>query len=97
MLFSMVRRYTILHGGNMKKEFEVYARKSAFTPLEGYCYFARKDDYIEITEWSNGEGFDVSILSISGEKSFSLTGGEFDALNQLVEFVRTEKRFENEN
>lgn len=81
----------------MKKEFEVYARKTAFTPLEGYCYFARKDDYIEVTEWSNGEGFDVSILSISGEKSFSLTEGEFDALEQLVNFMRTDKRLNNEN
>jgi hypothetical protein len=36
---------------------------------------------MEVTEWHNGEGFDVSI---GDEKYFSLTHGEFELLNVLV-------------
>jgi len=35
---------------------------------------------MEVTEWNNGEGFDVTI----DDKHFSLTYGEFELLNVLA-------------
>jgi hypothetical protein len=44
---------------------------------------SKDDDFMEVTEWYNGEGFDVCI----GEKqTFSLTDGQFQALVALVNY-----------
>jgi len=61
-------------------------RKAKFTNLKPYCHFARQDDYIEVTEWSNGEGYDVTIHNVDGIKHMSLTMGEFDALTVLINY-----------
>jgi hypothetical protein len=59
---------------------ETYSRKSAFAELQDYCHLAKGGSFMEVTEWKNGEGFDVTIDS----RSFSLTHGEFDLLNILA-------------
>ena len=51
---------------------KIYNRKSITDKLSKYCTFAKENDFIEVTEWANGEG-----------KSFSLTYGELDAINYL--------------
>jgi hypothetical protein len=61
---------------------ELYDRKAKFTELKKYCHMAKEHDFIEVTEWHNGEGFDVTL----GEKSISLTWGEFDAMTALVHY-----------
>ena len=61
---------------------ETYTRKAVFTDLKKYCHMAKEHDFIEVCEWHNGEGFDVTI----GEKSISLTWGEFEALTTLVHY-----------
>ena len=50
--------------------------------LKDYCHFAKEDDMMEITEWSNGEGVDVVINSSTdrGKIEFNLTFGEWDCL-----------------
>jgi hypothetical protein len=55
-------------------------RKSIRDDLKTYCHLSKNHDYIELTEWSNGEGFDVDINS---REKFSLTRGEFDAIRKL--------------
>ena len=45
--------------------------------------FAKKDDFIEITEWINGEGFDVDVVGKLSTR-FQLTWGEYTALKKLV-------------
>jgi hypothetical protein len=35
---------------------QVSNRKSKFMELKSYCTFAKENDYIEVTEWSNGKG-----------------------------------------
>ena len=42
---------------------ETYERKANFAELESWCYIAKPHDFIEVTEWHNGEGFDVCINS----------------------------------
>lgn len=62
-----------------------YERKSKSLPLKPYCHFAKEHDFMELTQWANGEGFDVSI----DEKTFSLTYGQFQALQVLGNYNET--------
>ena len=59
---------------------EINDRKSIFDDLKKYSHLAKEDDFIEVTEWTNGEGWDITI----NDKHFSLTFGELDAINYLV-------------
>ena len=59
-----------------------YTRTSKFTELKAYDHLSKDDDFIEITEWYNGEGFDVVI----NDKQFQLTYGQFEALQALVHY-----------
>jgi hypothetical protein len=60
---------------------ETYQRKAKMTELKKYDHFAKDGDFIEVCEWHNGEGFDVTIGT---NKQFQLTSGEFEALVALV-------------
>jgi hypothetical protein len=61
-------------------------RKAKFMELKSYCTFAKDNDYIEVTEWSNGEGYDVTISNTGETKHLSLTIGEFEALTVLINY-----------
>jgi hypothetical protein len=39
---------------------------------------------MEVTKWSNGEGYDICIDRKNGQEKFSLTFGEFDLLTVLM-------------
>ena len=58
-------------------------RKSVSGDLNKYDILAKKDDFIEVTEWTNGEGWDISI----NETQFHLTRGELDAINYLTKVL----------
>jgi hypothetical protein len=83
----------------MKKEIELGTRKSAFAKLNEFCTFSmiaeRKDkgDFLEVTEWTNGEGYDIHIIDVNGEKIFSLTWGQMEALKKCVKKI--EKSYTN--
>ncbi len=64
----------------MKKE----TRKSINDDLSKYDIFAKKDDFIEVTEWTNGEGFDIHI---NDEPVISLSSGRLEAINYLVKSI----------
>lgn len=74
----------------MKKEIKIEEskRKALYTELKEFCTFSmhkgRESDFIEVTEWTNGEGFDVHISSGVERESFRLTIGQFEALKKLV-------------
>ena len=55
-------------------------RKSVNDNLRKYDHLAKKDDFIEVTEWTNGEGWDVTI----NEKQLLLTRGELEAIEYLT-------------
>lgn len=63
---------------------EQYTRKALFVHLTDYCHCAGKDDFIEVTEWANGEGLDVNINSTHANQIFQLTWGELKALKKLA-------------
>ena len=62
---------------------EKYNRKAVFSYLKKYDNLAGEHDFIEITEWNNGEGFDVEITGKLSSR-FQLTWGEFKALKKLI-------------
>lgn len=37
-------------------------RKSVNDNLCKYDHLAKEDDFIEVTEWTNGEGWDITIM-----------------------------------
>lgn len=69
---------------------EFVNRKSVHDDLKKYDYISKDNGYIEVTEWTNGEGIDVTIESGS-TKLISLTYGELDAINHLQNALRYEK------
>lgn len=58
--------------------------KQIFDDLSKYCIFAHKDDFITVTEWANGEGYDIDIGGRK-DKQFSLTSGELEAIVFLTQ------------
>ena len=59
---------------------EFAERKSVNDKLRKYDLLAKDGDFIEITEWTNGEGWDVTI----NEKQLLLTRGELEAIEYLT-------------
>lgn len=59
---------------------EISNRKSVIDNLKLYDCLVNDDKYIEVTEWTNGEGWDISI----GDKLISLSRGELDAITYLT-------------
>lgn len=60
-----------------------YTKKAVFSYLKKYDHIANEEDFIEVTEWKNGEGFDVEIVGKLSIR-FQLTWGEYTALKKLV-------------
>ena len=72
---------------------EFVKRKSVHDKLSKYDYLSNRnsDDFIEVTEWTNGEGIAVAI----NEKVYELTYGQLDAINYLSQVLRYESIKEN--
>lgn len=54
-------------------------RRAVYADLRDYCHMAKPHEIVEVTEWTNGEGWDISI----GNRNFQLTMGELQALQVL--------------
>lgn len=61
-------------------KYDVKDRKSINANLNDFCYLNKPESFIEITEWANGDGFDITI----NDKITSFTRGELDAIKMLV-------------
>lgn len=67
---------------------DTYNRKSAMVDLKKFNFSGNDGDYMEVTEWKNGEGYTVCIETGNRNVLFDITNGEIDALNYLVNAVR---------
>jgi hypothetical protein len=65
------------------KNIEYNKRKSVSCSLKTFDCLAKDSSFIEVTEWTNGEGFDINI----DDKQISLTHGELEAINFLTKSV----------
>lgn len=52
--------------------------------LKKYTYGGKESDYITLTEWANGEGYDIDING----KLISLSNSELEAINYLTLALR---------
>jgi hypothetical protein len=66
-----------------KNGVQISNRKAIFSELAHYDHLSKPDDYIEVTEWSNGEGFDVEV-SGNIDSRFQLTWGQYEAMKALI-------------
>ena len=73
-----------------KEKLEKHTRKSISAGLKEFDFLAKEDDFIEITEWTNGEGYDINISCRNGEKYIAITRGEFDAIKQIIKELNKE-------
>lgn len=62
-------------------------RKSVHDDLKKYDHMAKDDDFIEITEWTCGEGIDITI----NDETISLTYGQLNAINHLQNALQYNK------
>ena len=62
---------------------EKYKRQSVFEELKNYDRFAEENDFIEVTLWHNGEGFDV-VIDGKLPLNFQITWGCYKALKKMV-------------
>lgn len=70
---------------------KIYNKKSVGDDLKKYDYLSKEDDFIEVTEWFNGEGISVTINTTT----FELTFGQLDAINYLSQALKYESIKEN--
>lgn len=57
--------------------------KTIGVELKVFDYLAKDSDYISVTEWSNGEGWDIYV----GDNHIGLTAGQLKAINVLTSAV----------
>lgn len=70
-----------------KKLIENYNRRACSAKLNQFDPLAKDNDFIEVTEWDSGEGFDVDLYSEGTSEKFAMTFGEFKALKALVKHI----------
>ena len=64
----------------MKKKYDINERRAINASLNDFCYLSKPGDFIEITQWTNYDGYDITI----NDKMFSLTCGEVKAIKKLI-------------
>ena len=57
--------------------------KTISDDLKKYDYCAKEDSFISITEWENGEGYNITI----DDRVYAFTNGELDAIWYLVKSI----------
>lgn len=62
---------------------KINERKSVSDELKKYDHLAKDSDFIEVTEWTNGEGWDIWL----NDRLMSLTYGQLEAINYLIKFL----------
>ena len=69
---------------NKDIEVTVTKRNTIYSDLKPFDPgFAKENDFIEIVEWINGEGFDVCIETTQ-RQTFQLSWGQLEAIKHLV-------------
>lgn len=72
----------------MVSTMKIENRKSIHDNLRKYDILAQEDDFIEVTEWTNSEGIDITI---GNRPVISLTYGELEAINYLSKTLEYDK------
>lgn len=57
-----------------------YNLKTVMVDLNEFDVLAKESDFLEISEWKNGDGWDIKL----NNKQFELTHGQLEAINTLT-------------
>jgi hypothetical protein len=60
-----------------------YKLDAASASLADFDHCTKPGDFIEVSLWHNGEGFNVDLIS-NGNQQFQMTWGQFNALKKLI-------------
>ena len=71
---------------------KVENRKSVSAPLKAFIVGAKEYSFIEVTEWTNGEGWDIRI----DDREFALHMDELTAINYLTTHLNVCDELEEE-
>lgn len=77
----------------MKKKINVTNRKSTFVELKDYCVGSmgkekeKEGHFLEVTEWSNCDGYDIHILDSEGERQMQLSWGQYEAMKKCIKAI----------
>ena len=64
---------------------EIKMKKSANVDLHEFSIYGQECDWLEVTEWANGEGIDIIIEQTKEpSKNISLTYDELEAIINIV-------------
>lgn len=64
---------------------EITMKKSASVDLHEFSIYGQDGDWLEVSEWTNGEGIDIIIEKIKeATKNISLTYDELEAIINIV-------------
>ena len=66
---------------------EIVQRKSISDNLRKYDHLAKDNSFVEVTEWVNGEGWDITF----DDTVISLTLGQLDAIKYLTLALQYQK------
>lgn len=72
-----------------KSKINYYERPTVMIDMEGFDHLSKKGDFVEVTEWDNGEGWDIAI---SDRSVISITEGQLRAIKKLIK--KLNKKFE---
>ena len=75
-----MKKLKIKHWGK-EVEVNLYNRKSLMVELKDFDPLAKEHDFIEVTEWGNGEGYDITLWD---NQVMSITMGQFNAIKKLI-------------
>lgn len=67
----------------LKDSIDLHKLKAVSANLNSFDWLAKEHDFIEVSEWHNGEGWDITI----NDKKFNLTEGELKAINYLTSLL----------
>jgi len=63
---------------------DIAKRNSLLKEVGDYCYLSKPEDFIEVTEWREMDGFDVVLSANDDVQMFAMTYGQFKLLKKLV-------------
>ena len=66
---------------------KVSKRRAVFTELKDFCHLSKDTDFVEVTEWSNHEGYTINVSSSIGDKSIDITWGQFKAIKKAIKHL----------
>ena len=72
------------------KKYNYNNRKSIMVSLDDSIYH-KPSDFIEVTEWANGEGWDIT-LDTNNNQTFSLHESEFDEIKKMIKHLNNKHK-----